>query len=70
MVTPIKVDDRVRQYRDLAAETRAIADGMTNEIARKGMLEAADVWDRLAEIAERHLHQEGDSLPSSRRPHI
>jgi hypothetical protein len=69
-VTLIKLDDRARQYRELAAETRAIADVMVHENARKGMLEAASVWDRLAEIVERQLNKAVGSTPPSRRPHI
>jgi hypothetical protein len=63
-----KLADRARQYRKLAAETRAIADAMIHEKARAGMLEAASVWDRLAEIAE-HQTNHGPH-PTSRRRHL
>jgi hypothetical protein len=46
------MNKRARQYRELAAETRAIASTIIHEDTRKGMLEAASVWDRLADIAE------------------
>jgi hypothetical protein len=41
------------RYRDLAAGTRAIADAMSDVSARLGILDAADVWDKLAESLER-----------------
>jgi hypothetical protein len=54
-VAPVKLKDRSRQYRELAAETRAFARSMTLENTREAMLEAASVGDRLAEIAERQV---------------
>ena len=66
-----KLADRARQYRKLAAETRAIAAAIIHEKSRAGMLEAASVWDRLAEIAERQTNHGAHSTSSRRRrPHI
>jgi hypothetical protein len=63
--------DRAPQYRKLAAETRAVDDAMIHEKSRAGMLEAASVWDRLAEIAERQTNHGAHSTPSGRRrPHM
>ena len=47
------MEDRAARYRNIAAEVRARADTMTDEGARKGMLMAADVWERLATFAEK-----------------
>ena len=44
--------DQARSYRALAAETRAGADTMASEEPRQGMLDAANVWDQLADLAE------------------
>ena len=47
MSTPEK---QARHYRDLAIQLRARAYAVTDEDAREGMLEAAMVWDQLAEL--------------------
>jgi hypothetical protein len=65
-----KLADRARQYRKLAAETRAFADATIHEKARVGMLEAASVWDRLAEIAERQANHRAHSTSRRRHLHI
>jgi hypothetical protein len=44
---------RAVRYREIGVEVRAHADGMSNERARQRMREAAAVWDRLADLAER-----------------
>jgi hypothetical protein len=44
--------DRAKRYRDIAAEVRMVAGGIADPGARQGMLMAADVWDRLAGLAE------------------
>lgn len=44
--------DRAKRYRDIAAEVRMVAGGIADADARHGMLLAADVWDRLAGLAE------------------
>jgi len=46
-------EDRARRYRVLATELRASAATMTHERTRLGMLEAATVWDRLADFVDR-----------------
>jgi hypothetical protein len=40
-------------YRNIAAEVRAKVTGASDERARQGMLMAAEVWDRLAMLAEK-----------------
>ena len=49
-------EDRARRYRDLAAQTRASADATKHEAARRAMLEAASVWDQLADLADRQVN--------------
>jgi hypothetical protein len=61
---------QAQQYRELAAETRTFADTMTHEQAREGMLEAASVWDRLAELADREGLQGLHLKPPWRRHHV
>jgi len=66
-VTARTQNDRARGYRELAAETRAAADASGHNDARKAMLEAASVWDRLADLAERQVNAVFPmSLPRSR----
>ena len=44
--------DRAGRYRKIAADVRAKADTKSNEHSRNAMLAAADIWDRLAALAE------------------
>ena len=59
--------NRARLYRDVAAKTRTIADAMADLGARQGMLDAADVWDKLAELLE-HPDAGGPFLPGTNAP--
>jgi hypothetical protein len=43
------------RYRNIAAEVRAQAGEFSDETNRQGMLTAADVWDRLAALAEKSV---------------
>jgi len=61
-------DDRARRYRDIASELRARADAMTHEEARQGMLQAANVWDQLADLADRRVNVFIQSIPPQRHP--
>ena len=56
------------RYRDLAADLRARAVTLTDERTRQGMLEAANVWDRLADLVDRRVNLFGQSIPPERRP--
>jgi hypothetical protein len=47
------MEDRAARYRNIAAKVRAEADSPSSEVARHGMLMAAEVWDRLATLAEK-----------------
>jgi hypothetical protein len=49
------MEDRAARYRSIAAEVRAKADTMSDEHARRDMLMAAQVWDRLAAFAEKSV---------------
>jgi hypothetical protein len=44
--------NRADIYRNIAAEVRAKADNSSDERVRQGMLMAAEVWERLATLAE------------------
>jgi hypothetical protein len=46
------MDNLAARYRIIAAEVRAKADVLSDEQTRQGMLMAAEVWDRLATLAE------------------
>jgi hypothetical protein len=50
---------RAAQYRAKAAETRAQAQTVIDDLARHMMIEAADTWDRLAAGLERQRPQHG-----------
>jgi hypothetical protein len=54
-VTPSQktMENRAARYRNIAAEVRARADNVLEERDRRGMLMAAEVWDRLAALDER-----------------
>ena len=43
------------RYRNIAAEVRAQAREFSDDTTRQGMLTAADVWDRLAALAEKSV---------------
>jgi len=43
------------RYRNIAAEVRAQAGQFPDETNRQGMLTAADLWDRLAALAEKSV---------------
>jgi len=60
--------DWARRYRDLATATRASADAMSHEGVRQAMLEAASVWDQLADLAERQVNLVVKSIPPRRHP--
>jgi uncharacterized protein YmfQ (DUF2313 family) len=47
------MDNRAVRYRSIAAEVRATADNMSDEQARRSMLIAAEVWERLAALTEK-----------------
>ena len=59
---------RARRYRDLATELRSSAEAMTHQGARQGMLEAANVWDRLADFADSQVSLFVEAIPHQRRP--
>ena len=61
-------EDRARRYRDLATELRASAEAMTHEGNRQGMLQAANVWDQLADFADRRVGLFVKAIPPQRRP--
>jgi hypothetical protein len=61
-------EERARRDRYLATELRARADAMTQEEARQGLLQAASVWDRLADFADRRVNLFGQSIPPPRPP--
>ena len=63
---PNAEDERARRYRHLATELRARADAMTQEGARQGLLQAASVWDRLADFADRRVNLFDQSIPPER----
>ena len=44
--------DRAGRYRKIAAQVRAKAATRSDEHSRNAMLAAADIWDRLAALAE------------------
>ena len=46
------MDNLAARYRIIAAEVRAKAGVLSDEQTRQGMLMAAEVWDRLATLAE------------------
>jgi len=48
-----KMENRAVRYRNIAADIRARADSVLDERDRRGMLMAAEVWDRLAALEER-----------------
>jgi hypothetical protein len=49
------MDNWAVRYRSIAAEVRARADNLSDEQARRSMLMAAEVWERLAALAERSV---------------
>jgi len=51
------------RYRNIAAEVRARADNLSDEGARQSMLLAAQVWERLAALADKSMppHLEGEA---------
>jgi hypothetical protein len=49
------MEDRAERYRKIAAEVRAMAATMSEEHSRAAMLAAADIWDRLAALAEQSI---------------
>ena len=54
-------------YRNIAAEVRAKADDSADKRVRQGMLMAAEVWERLATLAEESVPP---ALPThTRQPH-
>jgi len=57
-----------RRYRVLASELRAGAATMADERTWQGMLEAANVWDRLAEFVDREPGLFVKPIPEQRRP--
>jgi hypothetical protein len=46
------MENRAARYRNIAAKVRASAGNLSDERTRKGMLMAAEVWERLATLAE------------------
>jgi hypothetical protein len=69
-VTASTQEDRARRYRELAAQTRASADAMRHEDARRAMLEAASVWDQLADLADRQVNLFVKPTLPRRRPRL
>jgi len=61
-------EDRARGCRTIATKLRARADAMTHEGARQGMLQAAGVWDQLADFADRRVNVFIPSIPPQRHP--
>jgi len=51
MNNPGIIDDP-KHWRQRAIEARALADGLSDEISRRMMLQIADDYDKLAERAE------------------
>ena len=51
---------RAPEYRERAAEARAKAESITDAEARKTMLGAADMWDRMADWEEQHGDAQSD----------
>jgi hypothetical protein len=51
------MENRAAHYRLIATDVRATADNSSDERVRQGMLMAADVWERLATLAERTVPQ-------------
>ena len=49
------MEDRAERYRKIDAEVRAKAATMSEESSRAAMLAAADIWDRLAALAEQSI---------------
>jgi hypothetical protein len=49
------MENRAARYRNIAAEVRAKAANLSDERARQDMLMAAEVWDRLAMLAEKSV---------------
>ena len=47
------MENRAARYRNIAAKVRASAGNLSDERTRKGMLMAAEVWERLATLAEK-----------------
>lgn len=47
------MENQAARYRNIAAKVRANAGNLSDEQARKGMLMAAEVWERLATLAEK-----------------
>jgi hypothetical protein len=47
------VESRTTRYRDIADHVRAKADNVPDEQTRLNMMRAAEIWDRLATVAER-----------------
>ena len=47
------MESRAVRYRNIAVDIRARADSVLDERDRRGMLMAAEVWDRLAALEER-----------------
>jgi hypothetical protein len=54
---------RARRYRDIAAQVRAQAETMSDVPARQGMARAAEVWERLAALAEQTVPPAAGVLP-------
>jgi hypothetical protein len=48
---------QIRRWRAKAEELRTIADGVKNDHARRGLLNAAANYDRLADDAERETRE-------------
>jgi hypothetical protein len=49
------MENRAERYRNMAADVRARAGNVSDEQARRGMLMAAEVWERLAALTERSV---------------
>lgn len=47
--------NRAALYRNIAAQVRARADNSSDERVQQDMLMAAEVWDRLAMLAEKSV---------------
>jgi len=60
------MEDRAERYRKIAAEVRAKSATMSDEHSRAAILAAADIWDRLAELAEQS-HPVGPQTSNRRR---
>jgi hypothetical protein len=46
--------NRSHEYRERAAEARVKAEDMTDPDARKTMMDAADMWERMADYEQEH----------------